>query len=167
MLNKVPTAVLYDNGHSVREWGGRALEALDSPNGYVARLFKLYIDPEYTTPEPVRLPAGEARRFFKDYLSCLYEHFFQYFEQSFPRARHSKFEYHFSMPTTWTDPALTTELERIIKAAGFGRDPSKQMVLLSSTEAEAAAVHASKEGYSKGDVVLVTDIGGGTTDVSA
>jgi hypothetical protein len=59
-------------------------------------------------------------------------------------------------------PKLDAEL---IRQAGFGKNPN-YTVRVSLTEAEAAAVCVSKQGYEKGDVFLVCDAGGGTTDVN-
>ncbi len=60
---------------------------------------------------------------------------------------------------------MITETEKLIKQAGFGEN-ARQAVRISLTEAEAAAVYASEQSYEKGDVLLVCDAGGGTTDVN-
>ena len=49
-------------------------------------------------------------------------------------------------------------------AAGFGRDPNHEMII-SATEAEAAAIYTSESGCSKNDVIVVCDADGGKTDV--
>lgn len=60
---------------------------------------------------------------------------------------------------------MIAEVERVIYEAGFGsRDRDTAHVYL--TEAEAAAIYASKQSMSKGDVFMVCDAGGGTTDVN-
>lgn len=56
-------------------------------------------------------------------------------------------------------------IERTIKNAGFGRQPNHK-ASISLTEAEAAAVYAAKQQMMKGDVFLVCDSGGGTTDLN-
>ena len=75
---------------------------------------------------------------------------------------------------------MIAELERLIKGASFGDDGPYHRVTIGLTEAEAAAVYASKQqfevGYSqfalsfpsanifqKDDVILICDSGGGTT----
>lgn len=60
---------------------------------------------------------------------------------------------------------MIAETERLIKSAGFSERPN-QKVRITLTEAEAAAVYASRQAYQKGDVLLVCDAGGGTTDVN-
>lgn len=57
------------------------------------------------------------------------------------------------------------ELEQLIRSAGFGERPNYKVVI-SLTEAEAAAVYASKSQYQRGEVFLVCDAGGGTTDIN-
>lgn len=60
---------------------------------------------------------------------------------------------------------MIAEVERVIYEAGFGsRDRDSAHVYL--TEAEAAAIYASKQSMSKGEVFMVCDAGGGTTDVN-
>lgn len=60
---------------------------------------------------------------------------------------------------------MIAEMERIILAAGFGsRDGDIASIYL--TEAEAAAIYASKQNMAKGEVFLICDAGGGTTDVN-
>ena len=71
-----------------------------------------------------------------------------------------------STPTTWKSPNLIAILEQAIKDAGFGKRSSHHHVNISLTEAEAAAVYASKQHYEQGDVFLVCDAGGGTTDLN-
>jgi molecular chaperone DnaK (HSP70) len=66
---------------------------------------------------------------------------------------------------TWRDPGMLTEIERHIKAAGFGRRANER-VLVSLTEAEAAAVYALKSGMTTGETFIVCDAGGGTSDVN-
>lgn len=72
----------------------------------------------------------------------------------------------FSVPVTWkSNPAMLAETERVIRDAGFGsRDNDTAGVYL--TEAEAAAIYASKQNMTKGEVFLICDAGGGTTDVN-
>ena len=60
---------------------------------------------------------------------------------------------------------MVAETEQLIRNAGFGK-ADRHMVEISLTEAEAAAVYVSKQQYEKGDVFLVCDAGGGTTDVN-
>jgi len=56
---------------------------------------------------------------------------------------------------------MVAETKQLIHNAGFGRDNPLQTADISLTEAEAAAVYASKQQYCSCDVFLVCDAGGG------
>lgn len=60
---------------------------------------------------------------------------------------------------------MIAETERYIKDAGFGQ-LNKERASVYLTEAEAAAVYTSKQSLEVGDIFLVCDIGGGTTDLN-
>ena len=128
-------------------------------------LFKLYLDPAHRDTFRDAPTLEEARQWFRDYLSCIYKAVRQYFSDSIPRWGSKNVEWLFSVPTTWKSPAMVAETEKLIKAAGFG-EKGNHLVKISLTEAEAAAVYASKQHYKKGDVFLVCDAGGGTTDLN-
>lgn len=73
----------------------------------------------------------------------------------------------FSIPVTWRrNPAMLADLEKIIRSAGFGNDPLRERVSIHLTEAEAAAIYAAKQSMKEGEVYLVCDAGGGTTDLN-
>lgn len=77
-------------------------------------------------------------------------------------------EFIFSVPTTWPAYPTVERFKHVIRAAGFGSVPSHS-VSIGLTEAEAAAVHVSTEApgiFREGDILLVCDAGGGTTDLS-
>lgn len=60
---------------------------------------------------------------------------------------------------------MLADLERLIHASGFAsREQDTASVYF--TEAEAAAIYDSKQSLRKGDVFLVIDAGGGTTDLN-
>jgi hypothetical protein len=162
--NKVTTAVAYDirTGFPAT-WGfliNREHEGLD-----VQDLFKLYLDPVYKDAFQNQPPIEEARKWFVDFLSFVHKAIKEHFDEWFPRWTTKNVEYLFSVPTTWKNPAMIAETESLIKKAGFGENV-KHVVRISLTEAEAAAVYASKHSYEKDDVLLVCDVGGGTTDVN-
>lgn len=65
----------------------------------------------------------------------------------------------FSVPVTWrTNLGLLAKIEDTIRAAGFGRR-GDDTALVYMTEAEAAAIFASKQSMTKGEVFLVVDAG--------
>lgn len=66
---------------------------------------------------------------------------------------------------TWKDPGMISEIERLIKDAGFGHGYNER-AFVSLTEAEAAAVYALKSGMAIGETFVVCDAGGGTSDVN-
>lgn len=75
-------------------------------------------------------------------------------------------EFLFSVPTTWQIPVTIAHTEKLLRQAGFGTE-LKHIVKVSLTEAEAAAVYVAKQSYQIGDILLVCDAGGGTTDINA
>lgn len=60
---------------------------------------------------------------------------------------------------------MLVQVEQIIHAAGYGQS-ERERASIYLTEAEAAAISASKQSMEKDKVVLVCDAGGGTTDLS-
>lgn len=162
--NKVTTAVAYDTrtGFPVT-WGfliDRENDDLD-----VQDLFKLYLDPVYQDAFEDQPTLDEARKWFTDYLKFLFRAITQHFDESFPRWASREVEFLFSVPTTWKNPAMIAEIESLLKRSGFG-ERTNHVAKITLTEAEAAAIDASKQLYQKGDVLLVCDAGGGTTDVN-
>lgn len=131
----------------------------------IQSLFKLFLDPAHK-PRSRHIPdVREARKWFVDYMRCLYRAIVQRFDDSYARWSTKRLEFLFSVPTTWKNPAMVAEIEALIKQAGFSSNKN-HTVRISLTEAEAAAVCISKQGYEKGDVFLVCDAGGGTTDIN-
>lgn len=162
--NKVDTAIAYDtkSGYSTT-WGF----LIDEENSdlEVHDLFKLYLDPSLEDDFPSKPTIQEARKWFADYLHFIYQAIVQHFDDSYPRWNSRTVEFLFSVPTTWKSPGMIAQIEELIKRAGFG-ERSNFIVRITLTEAEAAAVTTSKHAYDSGDVFLVCDAGGGTTDVN-
>lgn len=127
--------------------------------------FKLEVDPAYVDDAGDQGDFEGAARAFTDHLKYLHDHVMTVFEESFPRNRQRKVEYLFSTPTTWRLPAIVANIERLIKKAGFGSPPSDRLREW-LTEAEAAAVFASKQQYQTDDVLVACDAGAGTTDIN-
>ena len=152
-----------DNGRDVISWG--FLVDLDANYAGTFDAFKLNLDPAYTDQFEDPISADQARIYFRDYLRCLRNYIEQTLEQSIPRFRDKYIEYTFSTPTTWTNPGMIDSIERALKEAGFA-DGYNRRIRMGLTEAEAAAVHASKNNHRQGDVIMVVDAGGGTTDIN-
>ncbi len=56
-------------------------------------------------------------------------------------------------------------MEKLIRSAGFGNN-QRARASIYLTEAEAAAIYAAKQTMEKGEVYMVCDAGGGTTDLA-
>ena len=164
--NKVPTALQYDDfAQKVKSWV--FLCELDNPDANVIELFKLHLDPGYKDDPRSNAPSlDEARKWFQDYLRCLHDYVRDTFRDSHPRWQHMRCEFNFSVPTTWSNPGQIANILKIVENAGFGSDGPNHRAKIKLTEAEAAAVYASKQHFRKDDVILVCDAGGGTTDVN-
>ena len=165
LANKVPTAIQYDEtSKKVKNWG--FLCNTEHENAEILDCFKLYLDPDYRdqTPNPPKLE--EARRWYRDYLRCLHDHIDETFSNTYTRWKSLRTEFVFSVPTTWKNPNVIADTIAIIREAGFGSDGPDHRADIGLTEAEAAAVYASKHQFDKDDVILVCDAGGGTTDVN-
>jgi hypothetical protein len=163
--NKVDTLIAYKPGRKDAVNWGFLIDKGDSDDLEIQSLFKLYLDPAHQDQSRFRPSLPEARKWFTDYMRCIYDATTQHFDDSYARWSTKKVEFLFSVPTTWKNPAMIAETEKLIRQAGFGKNPN-HTVRVSLTEAEAAAVCVSKQGYEKGDVFLVCDAGGGTTDVN-
>lgn len=161
--NKVDTVVAYEpETGDLANWGflvdkeRRDLEIND--------LFKLWLDPSFQDESRDDSMAEDAQKWYVDYMRCIYEAIQAHFDESTPRWRSKQMEFLFSVPTTWKNPSTIAEIEKLIRKAGFSGQNQKFRISL--TEAEAAAVYVSKQQYEKGDVFLVCDAGGGTTDIN-
>ncbi|KAK0744677.1 hypothetical protein B0T21DRAFT_380868 [Apiosordaria backusii] len=78
-----------------------------------------------------------------------------------------KVEFVFSLPATFQSLEISDALMKEIKKAGFGTGGKKHNVSWGLSEPQAAAVYTAKDGditLHTGDVILVCDAGGGTTD---
>ena len=142
--NKVPTLLQYESG----TWNIKAWGFLCNPeHPEVLDCFKLHLDPAFKDPRPNPPSIEQARAWYQDYLRCIHDHIEQTFSDSYPRWRHQNAEFIFSVPTTWKSPSMISETERLIRQAGFGYDGPTHKASISLTEAEAAAVYASKQRY--------------------
>lgn len=117
--------------------------------------FKLTLDPDYEDDRGITVE--DARRWYFDYLCCLYREIQKFFDSALPNWRSCNVEYIFSTPTTWANPAMIAGIEELIKAAGFA-DTNRQSLHMGLTEAEAAAIEASSTQYRAGDIFLICDV---------
>lgn len=164
LADKVDTVLAYDkrNGHLLT-WGFTADP--HNPDFRIEENFKLFLDPEYRDDSPNAPTLANAQQWYVDYLASIYHCINRHFDERIPRWTNKNVEFLFSVPTTWKDPSMIEMMKHMIKGAGFGHKPQHK-VEISLTEAEAAGASVAKGLYEKGDVFLVCDAGGGTTDVN-
>ena len=144
LANKVPTLLQYkENSKEVKTWGFGC--DLNDENADILTCFKLHLDPEHSDHRPEAPKVLEARRWFQDYLRCLYQYIEDVLSRSFPRWKERRTEFVFSVPTIWKNPIMIPEIENLITGAGFGTDTLYCRAKVGLTEAEAAAVYASKQ----------------------
>ena len=146
LANKVPTLLQYEeqNTNLVKAWGFSCDEG--SEDADVFNCFKLHLDPNYldVNSQPSIHKLKEARQWFRDYLRCVHNHISDILNNSFPHWKSQRIEFVFSVPTTWKHPSMIAELEILIEHAGYGTDGPNHRAEIGLTEAEAAAVYASK-----------------------
>lgn len=103
---------------------------------------------------------------YLDYFRYLYQYIESKLQMEIPSAwNDAAIEFIFSVPTTWKPHPTVERFRSITEKAGFGRSPN-HISTIGLTEAEAAAVHMSKESpaiFKERDILLVCDAGGGTT----
>jgi len=163
--NKVDTSISYDlRSGQPTTWG--FLCNPDDERYEYNSLFKLYLDPYHKDHGPNPPSTEDARQWYRDYLVFLYSNLMRHFADIIPKFASKSVDFVFSVPVTWrNNPGMVAELEAIIRSAGFGsRGMDSAGIYL--TEAEAAAIFASHGSISRGDVFLVCDAGGGTTDLN-
>lgn len=147
----------------------------DTETDEVFENFKIFLDQESidaARKNGVRdIPATveEAGQLITDYLRQVYGQIKRSIEGSTGSWKDRRVEFIFSLPTTWQALSITTDFENAIRAAGFGQENTdKHSAKLELTEAEAAAVYVVANPAVRlvnGEVILVCDAGGGTTDL--
>ncbi|CZR68337.1 uncharacterized protein PAC_18236 [Phialocephala subalpina] len=170
---KVPTRVAYTAGElGIHSWGFGCPELRDLGGGMAIKdMFKFFLDPSYVEkfgPAPHKIPKREnVRLWYKDFLTALYAHIIKDL-RDVPRidlsSKSTSIEFVFSIPTRWNDDNVR-EFRDIAEDAGFGDTGN---VIMELTEGEAAAVFTSKRlahRFQRGEVFMVCDAGGGTTDM--
>lgn len=146
LANKVPTLLQYEeNTTTTKSWG--FLCDVEGSNEELLTCFKLHLDPIYRDPRPEAPKLAQARQWFQDYLRCVHDHIAETFGTSFPRWSLTRTEFIFSVPTTWKNPGMIMQMERLIKGAGYGSDGPQHRARIGLTEAEAAAVYASRQNF--------------------
>lgn len=164
LANKVPSQAGYDADQNLLDWGFHCVYTTQELS--VEKEFKLYLDPDFPDTYPSAPTHAEAKKFYVDYMSSLCKFIQVHFRQWYPNWHEQNVEYLFSIPTTWTSARLTARLEEWLEEAGFGGS-NKRRIKIAQTEAEAAAVYTAKaQPFQKGDIIMVADAGGATTDIN-
>ncbi|GAB1316509.1 Actin-like ATPase domain-containing protein [Madurella fahalii] len=171
--NKVPSTILYGNNHTVKEWGFTCNNHRDTVEWFkryleektlksmLEKLNNANVKPPFETLEQVR-------RVYGDYMKCLYQHISDYLQKN-DGWNNKTVEFVFSLPATFRSLEVSNALMQQIKKAGFGSGGKKHRVSWGLSEPQASAVYTAKEvnvTFSQGNIILVCDAGGGTTDLA-
>jgi hypothetical protein len=172
---KVPTKIAYPRDGSEPRWGF----SCDNEDEYhevadVREHFKIYLDQDAIDAAHSRgvrdMPetVAEAMGLITDYLRQIHQHVKFSLESATGTWKDKRVEFVFSLPTTWNSLDITNNFNDAIRAAGFtAENPEKHSARLELTEAEAAAVYMANNppfALLNGDIVLICDAGGGTTE---
>ncbi|KAH7321601.1 hypothetical protein BKA65DRAFT_598749 [Rhexocercosporidium sp. MPI-PUGE-AT-0058] len=179
--NKVPTILVYPtNQLTPSSWGFQSETDTErqAENKEHQEWFKTYLDEErlrevqMIAKDPSDVPSSieVVERWYHDYFVFLYQYIESKLQMELPsRWEDARIEFIFSVPTTWKPHPTVERFRSITERAGFGRYPNHKSII-GLTEAEAAAVHMSRESpaiFKENDILIVCDAGGGTTDLSA
>lgn len=163
LKNKVATQVSYDAQDRLVSFGFEC--DWDTIPTTISKEFKLYLDPSFPDTFPGRPTHAQAAKSYCDYMMSLRRFIDTHFQSFMPDWQQRNVEFVLSIPTTFTSPSISAQLKGWLQNAGFA-DGYNRRLNISQTEAEAAAVYAAKAGYRVGDIILVVDAGGATTDVN-
>jgi hypothetical protein len=163
---KVPSIIRYPNFGVDPEWGFPC-----QFNDDKKEWFKRWLDPEFldqlraAEPEADLPSAAEVRKWYKDYMRCLYLYISRVLQTQMGAWDSKRVEFLFSLPTTFRSQAISTSLRTLLVEAGFSQ--GRHTVEFGLTESQASAVDAAKDSlqtFQHGEVMLVCDAGGATTD---
>lgn len=178
--NKVPTVVTYDRRTGgISSWGfsSESRYEQNSPEREYCQWWKTCIDDKHYQMLRAKDPSAAPRsqqavdQWTHDYLRALYSWVSAKLEGELPPGKDwasTRVEFVFSVPTTWEPQPTVGKFKDIAARAGWGSCPM-HIVSVGLTEAEAAAVHIACEAsviFREGDILLVADCGGGTTDLN-
>ena len=92
LRNKVDSTVSYDVAAGTLASWGFLCNPDDDRVEYNA-LFKLNLDPDYKDPIEGAPSTNEARTWYRDYMSCLYQYVMRHFTDTIPRFQSKRVEY--------------------------------------------------------------------------
>ncbi|KAJ2989638.1 hypothetical protein NUW58_g3369 [Xylaria curta] len=170
---KVPSTILYGDKKAVKEWGFTCNDHRDTVEWFkryleedsLKSMLKTFKDENETPPfETVK----QVRAIYGDYMKCLYKHISEQLQRN-EEWNDKTVEFVFSLPATFRTLEVSNALMGQIKKAGFGSGGRKHFVSWGLSEPQASAVYTAKEteiSFKRGDIILVCDAGGGTTDLA-
>jgi hypothetical protein len=160
-------------------WGflAETVQEQGAPSSEVREWFKIHLDEELLqkmrqcTKDPTKVYSiHDVEKWYCDYFRFLYRCIEARLKGELAsRWEDARIEFIFSVPTTWRPNPTVERFRSIISRAGFGSSPNHTAVI-GLTEAEAAAVHTARNSpaiFKENEILLVCDVGGGTTDLSA
>ena len=169
--------MVYTQYDSVKYWGYQVNnhQRVHPPDRLLEN-WKIFLDQQMINEarqaelEDVPRSLQETQAMVTAYLEQIYYHIKESIQAEIGRGWAEKtIIFVFSLPTTWTSMATVERFKEAIAKAGFGMEnPAKHTAEVDLTEAEAAAVFTLKEAqvkYNVGDILLICDAGGGTTDL--
>lgn len=165
---KVPSVLHYPATGGNPEWGFPC-----QYQEHKEEWFKRYLDFQYLEGLRAEAPnAGlptvvEVKKWYRDYMRALFNYISRFLQEQMGVWTMLHVEFVFSLPTTFGSQEITTNLRELLLEAGFGR--GFHTLEFGLTESQASAVDAAKDSsktFAGGDVLLVCDAGGGTTDVA-
>ncbi|KAH6665977.1 hypothetical protein B0J14DRAFT_660111 [Halenospora varia] len=183
--DKVPTRIAYMAGDvRIPGWGYACPERRELVDGMkVQSLFKFLMNQEnldqvnQDRPPIQQQSMANIHMWYTDFLTKLYEHIIQYLANP-PFATRpwnivrgtTRVEFLFSLPTSWEgNDTLIAVFETIIKNAGFGAmiNCSAKVGLIEGVASAVYTVRTLKHDFKVGDIFLVCDAGGATSDLCA
>ncbi|KAE9379840.1 hypothetical protein N431DRAFT_552160 [Stipitochalara longipes BDJ] len=180
VVDKVPTILVYPkNSTTPSSWGFYSEHHSEqmSQDKDLKEWFKTYLD-EDKLRRALRDPNNhgicpasiqEVEKLYCDFLGFIYQTIRTNLQGELAnRWEDACIEFIFSVPTTWKPVPTVERFRSIIRRAGFG-GYSNHRAEIGLTEAEAAAVHTARRFpklFKERDVLLVCDVGGGTTDLN-
>ena len=135
--NKVPSSLVYQpggkwtvkawgfasqNNTGIKEWCKRSLDP--AKHAALMETLRRYPDQGTSPTEnagPSEFPSyNEVKRFYKDYMRCLYTHLSDQIQEKTGSWQAKRVEFIFSLPCTFKEPAIARALLALVKEAGFG-----------------------------------------------
>ncbi|CAG8958336.1 hypothetical protein HYFRA_00000693 [Hymenoscyphus fraxineus] len=177
--NKVPTVLVYPkNSTEPSSWGFLSEKPTEqmSEDKDCKEWFKTFLDEKKlrvaqqnaNTPGVCPSSVQEVEKLYCDFFRFLYQTIQQKLQGELASIwEDANIEFIFSVPTTWKVVPTVERFRSTIERAGFGKFPGHKAVI-GLTEAEAAAVHTARvfpKIFKERDILLVCDVGGGTTDL--